>query len=47
MTAGTDRQVYRIAPGDSVSVVRVSVRNGGSHPVYLQTVDGRLDLLIH
>jgi hypothetical protein len=44
--AGTERQVYRIAPGDSVSVVRVSVRNRGSHPVYLQAVDGRLDLLV-
>ena len=42
----TDRRSYRIAPGDSLAIVRLTVRNRGSHRIYFQTVDGRIDLLV-
>jgi hypothetical protein len=41
----TDRRSYSIAPGDSLAIVRLTVRNRGSHRIYFQTVDGRIDLL--
>jgi hypothetical protein len=42
----TDRRSYSIAPADSLAAVQLTVRNRGSHPIYLQTVDGRIDLLV-
>ena len=42
----TDRRSYRIAPGDSLAIVRLTVRNRGSRRIYFQTVDGRIDLLV-
>ena len=42
----TDRRSYRIAPGDSLAIVRLTVRNWGSRRIYFQTVDGRIDLLV-
>ena len=42
----TDRQSYSIGPGDSLAAVQLIVRNPGSHQIYIQTVDGRIDLLV-
>ena len=42
----TDRLLYRISPADSLAMVRFTVRNRGGHSIYLQTVDGRIDLLV-
>jgi len=42
----TDRRSYSVAPGDSLAIVRLTVRNRGSHRIYFQTVDGRIDLLV-
>ena len=42
----TDRGSYPLGPADSVANVRLTVRNRSAHPIYLQTVDGRVDLLV-
>lgn len=42
----TDRRSYSMAPGDSLAAVQLTVRNRSSHQIYLQTVDGRIDLLV-
>jgi hypothetical protein len=42
----TDRRSYSLSPGDSAAVVGFTVRNRGSHSICLQTVDGRIDLLV-
>jgi hypothetical protein len=42
----TDRRSYTLGPGDSVANVRLTVRNRSAHPIYLQTVDGRVALLV-
>ena len=42
----TDRRSYTLGPRDSLASVRFTVRNRSAHPIYLQTVDGRVALLV-
>jgi len=42
----TDRLSYSIAPGDSLAAVKLTVRNPSRHRIYLQTVGGRIVLLV-
>jgi hypothetical protein len=44
--AGTDRRAYVLGLGDTVGIVRLTVHNRSSRPIYLQTANGRLDLLV-
>jgi len=44
--AGTDRRVYVLGPGDSVGIVRLTVRNRSTHPLYIQTANGRADIVL-
>lgn len=44
--ARTDRRDYVLGPGDSVGVVRLSIRNQGRHSLYIQTANGQADILL-
>jgi hypothetical protein len=38
--------VYELGPGDSVGSVRLTVRNRSPRALYIQTADGRADLVV-
>ena len=44
--ARTDRRDYVLVPGDSVGIVRLTVRNRSTQPLYFQTANGQADILV-
>jgi uncharacterized protein GlcG (DUF336 family) len=44
--ARTDQRAYTIASSDSVGTVRLTLRNRGTHPIYIQTADGQAAILV-